>query len=437
MSCVICCESLFDHISGLGGSRVASSDSTADRSSHDWADRPSVLTCGHVFHQGCISAWLAQSNHGTCPTCRTKHTGEAIAMYFDVEAKDDSQAFPDCADSPQVKHRNKVIKTLCSNIESALAEVKAANQQLDDANARYEAKEQERIKEVQNSQLMKSRASAFKKTVHELKTQNMKLEASVAEQARQIESLQSANATLSAELDEQKRVVEVMGDVRRTNEKLVRSLKTERSRVETQLTLNTQLASRIASLERTHLPLPAEGAPLTSTVAAADSSAGASQGISEIDLTEEVCDRDYEGLEEDTAAISRSIAMSLGKPKKPSATARRAATFELPVAAFDHTDSGADANLNPFAATPIQAMKFDPPSLSFFVPPGSSELSTKDPLVTSSKQIQGRHIRALRRPTVALAAISDGLGGSRQEGGFGTRRPASSVQSKINWGPKR
>ncbi|KAJ2628693.1 hypothetical protein GGF44_004430, partial [Coemansia sp. RSA 1694] len=384
------------------------------------------------------------------------HTGEAIAIYFDVDAKDSSQTSPDGTDSPQVKHRNKVIKTLCANIESALAEVKAANQLLDEASTRYEAKEQEHVKEVQNSQLMKSRASAFKKAVHELKTQNMKLEASVAEQARQIESLQSANATLSAELDEQKRVVETMGDVRGTNEKLVRSLKTERLRVETQLLLNAQLASRIASLERAHLPLSVEGALLpaaaaaaatattsaaaatatTATTSAADSSAAASQGISEIDLTEGVSDQDYEGLEEDTAAISHSIAMSLRKSKKPSATARRTATFELPVRAFDSAEASAEPSLNPFAASPIQAMKFDPPSLSFFVPPGSSEMPTRDPLVTSSKQIQGRHIRALRRPTVASTAVSDGLGGSRQDG-FGSRRPTSSVQSKINWGPKR
>ncbi|KAJ2432965.1 hypothetical protein GGF42_009485 [Coemansia sp. RSA 2424] len=276
----------------------------------------------------------------------------------------------------------------------------------------------------------------------------MKLEASVAEQARQIESLQSANATLSAELDEQKRVVEAMGDVRGTNEKLVRSLKTERLRVETQLLLNAQLASRIASLERAHLPLPVEGALLpaaaataaataaTATTSAIDPSATASQGIPEIDLTEGVSDQDYEGLEEDTAAISRSIAMSLRKSKKPSATARRTATFELPVRAFGSAEASAEPSLNPFAASPIQAMKFNPPSLSFFVPPGSNEMPTRDTLVTSSKQIQGRHIRALRRPTVASTAVSDGLGGSRQDG-FGSRRPTSSVQSKINWGPKR
>ncbi|KAJ2889704.1 hypothetical protein IWW38_004551 [Coemansia aciculifera] len=276
---------------------------------------------------------------------------------------------------------------------------------------------------------MKSRASTLKKAVHELKAQNMKLEASVAEQARQIESLQSANATLSAGLDEQKRVVEAMGDVRGTNEKLVRSLKTERLRVETQLTLNTQLANRVASLERSRSSLPAEGTSATASSAIATSA--------EVDLTEDISDLDYEGLEEDTAAISRSIVMARRMPSKPSAPARRTATFELPVTAFGGAEASTEASLNPFAISPMQPIKFGPPSLSFFVPPGGSELPTKEPLVTASRQIQGRHIQGLRRPATSLAAVSDGLGGSRQASGFGSKRSTSSVQSKISWGSKR
>ncbi|KAJ2074039.1 hypothetical protein GGH13_001592 [Coemansia sp. S155-1] len=435
MSCVICCESLFDNIYELSESHGAPSGNSShgDRANHDWTDRPSVLTCGHVFHQGCISAWLAQSNRGTCPTCRTKHTGDAIAMYFDKDTKDNTQITTNS--SPQVEKRNKIIKTLCANIESALAEVKAANLQLDEANARFTAKEQEHANEVQNVRMMKNRASLFKKSAHELKTLNMKLEATVAEQARQIEDLRSANATLGAELDEQKRVVEAMGDVRGTNEKLVRALKAERTRAETQNAVNKTLASRINALEKTSLPLVETGG---TAAVSDDSSAATSQGISQIDLTENASGIDSENLEEDTAAVSRSIAFSRREPKKAMvATARRTAKFELPVAAFDNAESGADAKHNPFAAPPIQAMKFESPSLAFFVPPGRNELLTRDPQVTSSKQIQGRHIRAIRKPTANLTALSDGMGGSAQYGGFGSKRPTSSVQSKINWGPKR
>ncbi|KAJ2008204.1 hypothetical protein H4R26_000324 [Coemansia thaxteri] len=428
--------SLLDNISGLGAKSGASGSSSGggDRANDNWADRPSVLGCGHVFHQGCISAWLAQSNRGTCPTCRTKHTGEAIAIYFDREAADDDQPQAGGAESPQVKHRNKVIKTLCANIESAMAEAKTATQKLDEANARYLAKEQEHLKEVANVQSTKAKAAAYKKIGHELKVQNMKLEATIAEQARKIEELQGASDTLSAQLDEQKRVVEAMGDVRGTNERLVRSMKAERTRAETQAALNAQLATRIAALEKTNT---SETADLAQTPAGVDmSGADVSQNISRIDLTETCSDLDSESLEEDTAAIGRSIGRRLAKTRKSLASVRRTAKFELPVAAFSGAESSANARLNPFAASPIQPIQFGAPSLAYYVPSNGGELPAKDVVVTSSRQIQGRHIRALRRPAVAAAAMSDGLGGSRQSG-FGSRRSTSSVQSKINWGLKK
>ncbi|KAJ2820386.1 hypothetical protein FBU31_005243, partial [Coemansia sp. 'formosensis'] len=346
------------------------------------------------------------------------HTGDAIAMYFDADATG-AQA-PDGASSAQVERRNKVIKTLCTNIESALADVKSANLKLDEANARLNTKEQELADEVQNAKIMKVRATGFKKSASELKTLNMKLEATVADQARQIDDLQKARATLGAELDEQRRVVEAMGDVRGTNEKLMRALKTERARIETQTTINRQLVDRIAVLEKTHLPPVEAGAP-----------AAVSQGISQIDLTEN--GTEFESLLEDTEAVSRSIALSRPQPRH--AAARRTATFELPLAAFDSDEPGADDRHNPFAAQPIHVMKFGPPSIAYFVPPGKNKLQTREPLVASKEMIQERSIRALRRPTVDLS-VSDGMGGSTQYE-FGGKRPNSSVQSKINWGPKR
>ncbi|KAJ2491098.1 hypothetical protein IWW37_002551 [Coemansia sp. RSA 2050] len=431
MSCVICCESLFDNIYELGESleEPSSGRPQVDRSNHNWADRPSVLTCGHVFHQGCISAWLAQSNRGTCPTCRNKHSGEAIAMYFDAEVEDGVPVLPG---SRQVRHRNKVIKTLCANIESALADVKASNERLDKANAQYKALEQEHANGVENAKIMKVRASGFRKSANELKTQNMKLEAIIAEQARQIDELKTANATLGAQLDEQKRVVETMGDIRGTNEKLMRALKAERARVETQATLNTQLANRIAAFEQATMPSVEAG----ESTATDDSATAASQGISQIELTENASDPGSESVEEDARAVCRSINLPRQRPNKTSAAAvaRRSAKFELPVAAFDNAESSTEAKSNPFAASPVQVMKFEPPSIAFFVPPGKNELVIREPLVASNRPAQGRVIRALRRPTKNLATMSDGMGGSTQ---YGNKRLVSSVQSKINWGPKK
>ncbi|GAB0490688.1 hypothetical protein MMPV_001925 [Pyropia vietnamensis] len=39
----------------------------------DGARRPRTLACGHVYCDGCISAWVA-SDHGTCPICRAPVT---------------------------------------------------------------------------------------------------------------------------------------------------------------------------------------------------------------------------------------------------------------------------------------------------------------------------------------------------------------------------
>lgn len=29
------------------------------------------LTCGHVFHRGCLEKWMVEYRHATCPLCRT------------------------------------------------------------------------------------------------------------------------------------------------------------------------------------------------------------------------------------------------------------------------------------------------------------------------------------------------------------------------------
>ncbi|KAJ1818969.1 hypothetical protein LPJ60_004036 [Coemansia sp. RSA 2675] len=428
MSCVICCEGLFENFYEVNDSTEEPSSirAQANRSNHNWADRPSVLTCGHVFHQGCISAWLVQSNRGTCPTCRTKHTGKAIAMYFDAEVEDGDPVFPG---SRQPSHRKKVIKTLCANIESALADVKTANEKLDEANARYRTLEKEHASEAENAKIMKVRATGFRKSANELKTQSMKLEATIAEQARQIEELRAANAALGVQLDEQKRVVENMGDIRGTNEKLMRALKTERARVETQTALYSQMANRITASEQAALPLVEAG----DSAITDDSTTAASQGIAKINLTENASDPDSESLEEDARAVCRSINLPRHRPKNTSA-ARRSAKFELPLAAFDDAESGAEPKGNPFAVPPTQVMRLEPRGIEFFVPPGKHELVTRGPLVASSRPAQGRVIRALRRPTKNLAAMSDGMGGSTQ---YANQRPVNAVQSKINWGPKK
>ncbi|KAJ2885285.1 hypothetical protein FB639_001806, partial [Coemansia asiatica] len=248
MSCVICCENLLEHINGQ--TTVSPINSSSNVRS-DWQSQPSVLSCGHVFHQGCISAWLAHSTRRSCPTCRTRHTGAPIAIYFEVDVQSGSgpseQTTPTIS---QLQHRNHMIRTLCTNVEQAQSEASKAREELNALKKQYAEKCSEHHAETVKSKGLRERAVGNKKAIADLKVANMKLDKTVAEQARQIEALSAQLETTQAELEEQKRVVANMGDVRAVNEGLARSLKKEKSRNETLTLLNAQLASKVASIEK-------------------------------------------------------------------------------------------------------------------------------------------------------------------------------------------
>ncbi|KAJ2662580.1 hypothetical protein IW148_002851, partial [Coemansia sp. RSA 1199] len=72
----------------------------------------------------------------------------------------------------------------------------------------------------------------------------------MAEKSRQCKVQCQRISNLEAELAEQQRVVTGMGDVRATNEQLARSLKKECTKLDTQTALSTNLASRVAELEK-------------------------------------------------------------------------------------------------------------------------------------------------------------------------------------------
>lgn len=397
MSCVICYESLFSRISQLG----------LTDSNRDWESRPAVLTCGHVFHQACISAWLAHANRKTCPTCRKQHRGNPIALYFDTSGTtgdDGGGGQPE--ESAQISHRNKVIQTLCSNIETGKKESEQLSKELAELQAKNLESKDKLEQQIAKVKEFKTRETAYKKTVADLKTTKLKLENMVAEGARDVEELEHLNKKLVGQLDEQKRVVEAMGDVRSNNERLARSLKTERSKVETQTTLSAQLANKVANLEEKLAMFNSnQGMEAAETMPAAANNTSFNEAE----------------LEEDMAAISHSLYTAKTKPRKAKKTTTTS-SFEIPVCVFDGEDKP-KVQANPFAT---QSLK----------PPGSVRftLGTKTTHIsTGSKHRE----RALRRPPSIL--VSDGMGGPsstrhRNKGAASTS--SCYVQAKINWGTK-
>ncbi|KAJ1901774.1 hypothetical protein LPJ66_000503 [Kickxella alabastrina] len=445
MSCVICCESLFEHINKLdtsGGDKGSKGVPT------DWQEQPSVLSCGHVFHQGCISAWLAQSNRSTCPTCRTKHSGNPITLFFEVDAPGemDANGEPEVSIA-QVQHRNKVIRTLCANVESAQSETKNIKAQLEAAEAKYLEECRMRGMEASSGRLIKDKAASYKKIASDFKTYNMRLEKTVAEQARQIEVLQNELATTSAELQDQKRVVLSMGDVRSTNEQLVRTLKKEKSRNETVVSINGQLASKVADLElQISKNSAGVGRSASGQSAQQDRSMRADAPADENASYHVVTDTDTD-LEEDAAAVGSSVAAAWNRTRVAKPPARLTSTFEMPLAAFGTAKEPAG---NPFAALPSNGVKPKQGEFTFSFPADSTNLNGiggGNAINNGAGQpIEKSHSTAifqLARPSRSLAyplatSMSDGLGGSRRRAGLHNgKRSTTSVQARINWGPKK
>ncbi|KAJ2228433.1 hypothetical protein GGF40_001577 [Coemansia sp. RSA 1286] len=474
MSCVICCESLLEHIgaqstavsSHNGANGMAMTDSDAHTRS-DWQTQPSVLCCGHVFHQGCISAWLAHSTRKSCPTCRKRQTGDPIAIYFEVEP----QPGPGSGDQTtptisQLQHRNHMIRTLCTNVEQAQSDASKAREELGVVRKQYAEKCSEHHIETIKGKTLRERIVGSKKVIADLKVVNMKLDKTVAEQARQIEALSAQLETTRAELVEQKRVVANMGDVRATNENLARSLKKEKTRNETLATLNAQLASKVSSLENSCTGNDraclnaAEGCPLDTGRLEGERHEGPAHEQTNTSTCHVINDTDSD-LQEDATAISNSIAEQrtrAGTSAGAQPSTRLASTFELPLAAI-HTAEPKSAK-NPFAIASSARNDFGPSEFLFSLSLDSIDLTRKSIPVGSS--LGGTHFAthsksSLQKPSNAAVSslslkypsspmVSDGMGGSRRKGSIKNsrggrdakgKRSTGTIQAKINWSFKK
>ncbi|KAJ2393834.1 hypothetical protein GGI05_002301, partial [Coemansia sp. RSA 2603] len=381
MSCVICCESLFESTGKEG------MPSLVDRIQGEWQTQPSVLRCGHVFHQVCISAWLAQSNRASCPTCRKHHTGDPITLFFNSD-----NPMPGDDQTPsisQLQHRNHMIRTLCKNVEAAQTEIKSLKKQMEDTTSAHSAKYIEHEAEMSKFKQVKERVSSYKAAARDLKLANMKLDKAVAEKAREVEELQQRLSTTQSELEDQKRVVANMGDVRATNEQLARSLKKEKARNETLQSLNAQLASKLASYEKTSI----QNAPVSD-----DRSVLSIADEDKTDAHLVITDTDTD-LEEDTAAVSSSIATSWTRPGNTRhASAKPASKFELPLAAIERQQKEAR---NPFAIASTGGATGGPSEFLFSLTLDSIDLGNKAPQSSFSSTVSkgNSHGRKIAHPT--------------------------------------
>ncbi|KAJ2692378.1 hypothetical protein H4R19_006165, partial [Coemansia spiralis] len=250
MSCVVCCDSLLA-TAGAG-----------------WEKQAAALLCGHVFHQSCIAAWLAHAGNRTCPTCRSAHRGDPIALYLAADVPDADDEAGSATPSHGVTHRNMVIKTLCSNVEAAQLDAKRAHEAAEREQIRCRELDKSLVAEKAKVFKATAKTDAYRATIENLRAGMRQLERSVAEKSREVEDQITAVGVLTAALAEQRRVVAALGDVHATNEQLVRTLRKERAKLATQGTLNTSLAARVADLEKENSRFHAEAA--AAAAAAAD-----------------------------------------------------------------------------------------------------------------------------------------------------------------------
>ncbi|KAJ2646463.1 hypothetical protein IWW40_005415 [Coemansia sp. RSA 1250] len=414
---------LFDNIGRtINGSGQAGSD---------WQDRPSVLQCGHVFHQGCISAWLAQRNNGTCPTCRTAHRGDIIPLYFGMETENSNgdNATSEETTDIQIKHRNNIIKTLCTNIQSAQEETKQAKDALAEASKRQTDLESEVTQEKAKYTELKTKAMAYKKTTMSLTTESRKLKNTIAQNLLKMEEQGRRISSLERELEEQRRVVASMGDVRSTNEQLARSLKKERSRNDELSKLNTYLASRVSSLGDEISELKSRTSSKEPSILTQNSAAD-----SIVDLISEAS---IEADQDEDAEASGSSIVSPANSFFPKPLRRPGPTFGVSLRDLEAQQSsnngGSESrnaglgqkprhSINPFAITDKPFAEMIPKDIQFTqgLVPSNSASHRLRPTSSISWQTQ-------------LNSKSNGLGGSRPS----TTSRKNAIQARITWGSKR
>ena len=81
-SCSICFEGLVSQDSSRRSSSEGSSDAQQNDEIQNRQD-VSATPCGHVFHTGCVSAWIQQHRH--CPQCRNPVLNSMLVKLFLAE----------------------------------------------------------------------------------------------------------------------------------------------------------------------------------------------------------------------------------------------------------------------------------------------------------------------------------------------------------------
>ncbi|KAJ2343800.1 hypothetical protein GGF43_005615 [Coemansia sp. RSA 2618] len=317
-------------------------------------------------------------------------------------------------------------------------EAKKARTELAEMSTRYTLQEAKLAS--QRSKLLESRTSIIerKKIITDLRSKEMGLEKTIAEKSLQSEEQRQRIANLSSELAEQRRVVASLGDVHTTNEQLARSLKRERTKAETQATLNANLASRVAELEKENgwLRKSTSDEPCTLTRPFQPRVSASRQApvddlpivslISDASIETHLDDDDDNDDDEPPHSTVAPLAnrWTSSKPQR-----RPGPTFGISLKALEPSASQrADTYVgvtNPFA---IANKPFESLASKDFV--FTQGLAPPKPSLHSTQRSAG----PLWRSKHAIA--SNGLGGSRQ-GSSIHKKGTATIQSTIGWGSKK
>ncbi|KAJ2448904.1 hypothetical protein EV183_005193 [Coemansia sp. RSA 2336] len=348
---------------------------------------------------------------------------------METEGSDSNSTSEETTDI-QIKHRNNIIKTLCTNIQSAQEETKQAKDTLAAANKRQTDLESEIALEKTKYTELKTKTMAYKKTTMSLTTENRKLQNTLAQNLVKMEVQGKQISSLERELEEQRRVVTSMGDVRSTNEQLARSLKKERSRNDEISKLNAYLASRVSSLNEEISELKSRASsrepPLFTQNSASDS------------IVDLISEASIEADQNEDAEASGSSIVPPANSFFPKPLRKPGPTFGVSLRDLEaHQSSSAGEmglqstagysqksrqSINPFAITDKPFAEMIPKDIQFtqgLVPANPAPHRLK-PSSSLSWQAQ-------------LSSKANGLGGSRPN----TTSRKHAIQARITWGSKR